>query len=128
MSDERPWYEQLLDLQLLANPAIFERLREHGLTDETQLRLGFVYLAPGEEEAQRLAAFLEQETDYNIEARRRRKGWLEEPEWLVGGATQPAPLTLETIDAWTEWMIAAGAAHGPCAFDGWTPEVVGAED
>ena len=41
------------------------------------------------------------------------------------GATQPTTVTLETLDAWVEWMIAAGAAEGPCAFDGWTAEVLG---
>ena len=125
--DEREWYEQLHDLQLLSNATLWRQLRDLGVDDETQLRLGFIYLSPGEVQAQALEAFLKRETDYDVETRRRRKGWLEEPEWLVGGATQPAALTLETIDAWTEWMIAAGAAEGPCAFDGWTAEVVGEE-
>ena len=126
--DEREWYEQLLDLQLLVNATLWKQLRDLGVDEQTQLRLGFVYLAPGEEEAERLAAFLREQTDYEVLTRRRRKGFFEDPEWLVAGATQPAPLALETIDAWTEWMIAAGAAEGPCAFDGWTPEVVGVEE
>jgi hypothetical protein len=125
MSEQREWYEQLLELQLRANPAILERLRELGVTDETQMRLGFIYLAPGEEEAQRLEEFLREQTDYELQTRRRRKGFLEHPEWLVVGATQPTAITLETVDAWVEWMVAAGAAEGPCAFDGWTAEVVG---
>jgi len=125
--DEREWYEQLHDLQLLANATLWKQLRDLGVDDETQLCLGFIYLSPGEQEAQALEAFLKRETDYDVDTRRRRKSWLEEPEWLVGGATQPAALTLETIDAWTQWMIAAGAAEGPCAFDGWTAEVVGEE-
>jgi len=127
--DEREWYEQLHDLQLLSNATLWRQLRDLGVDDETQLRLGFIYLSPGEVQAQALEAFLKRETDYDVETRRRRKGWLEEPEWLVGGATQPAAaLTLETIDAWTQWMIAAGAAEGPCAFDGWTAEVVGEQE
>ena len=126
--DEREWYEQLHDLQLLSNATLWRQLRDLGVDDETQLRLGFIYLSPGEVQAQALEAFLKRETDYDVETRRRRKGWLEEPEWLVGGATQPAALTLETIDAWTQWMIAAGAAEGPCAFDGWAAQLVGDED
>ncbi|MDX6681084.1 MAG: hypothetical protein QOG94_1123 [Solirubrobacteraceae bacterium] len=125
MSEQREWYEQLLELQLRANPAILEQLRELGVTDETQMRLGFIYLAPGEEEAQRLEEFLREQTDYELQTRRRRKGFFEHPEWLVIGATQPTAITLETVDAWVEWMVAAGAAEGPCAFDGWTAEVVG---
>jgi hypothetical protein len=125
MSEQREWYEQLLELQLRANPAILEQLRELGVTGETQMRLGFIYLAPGEEEAQRLEEFLREQTDYELQTRRRRKGFFEHPEWLVVGATQPTAITLETVDAWVEWMVAAGAAEGPCAFDGWTAEVVG---
>jgi hypothetical protein len=128
MSEEREWYEQLLDLQLLTNTTIWKQLRELGVDEDTPLRLGFIYLAPGEDEARRLERFLREQTDYEVQTRRRRKGFFEDPEWLVGGTTQPTALTLETIDAWVEWMIAAGAAEGPCAFDGWTPEVVDPQD
>ena len=48
MSDEREWYEQLLELQLRANPAIWRKLeQEYGVTEQTELRLAFIYLAPG---------------------------------------------------------------------------------
>jgi hypothetical protein len=125
VSDEAEWYAQLLDLQLRANPVIWGRLRELGVNEETELRLAFIYLAPGKDEAERLAAFLRAETDYDLQTRQRRMGWFEHPEWLVLGATQPTAVSLETIDAWVEWMVAAGAAEGPCAFDGWTVEGAG---
>jgi Regulator of ribonuclease activity B len=125
MTEQREWYEQLLELQLRANPAILEQLHELGVTDETHMRLGFIYLAPGEQEAQRLEDFLREQTDYELQTRSRRKGFFEHPEWLVVGATQPTAVTLDTVDAWVEWMVAAGAAEGPCAFDGWTAEIVG---
>ena len=75
--EEREWFEQLLDLQLLANATLWKQLRDLGVDEDTQLRLGFIYLAPGEDEAKRLAAFLKRKTDYDVETRRRRKGWLE---------------------------------------------------
>jgi len=125
VSDEREWFEQLLDLQLQANPLIWKRLRDLGVTEQTELRLAFIYLAPGVAEADQLAAFLGEETDYDVQTRERRNGWFA-TEWLVLGATQPTAVSLATIDAWVEWMVAAGAAHGPCAFDGWTVE--GADD
>lgn len=127
MTDEREWYEQILDLQLRQNPEIWARFQEQGL-DEVELRLGFVYLAPGEQEAQQLAGFLRGETDYEVEVRRQRMPKLDEPEWLVIGATRPTAVTLELLNEWVEWMIAAGAVKGPCAFDGWVaqaPEVDG---
>ncbi|MDP2710097.1 MAG: hypothetical protein Q8O56_02670 [Solirubrobacteraceae bacterium] len=37
------WYEQLLELQLHRNREIWSDLEEHGIDDETELRLGFLY-------------------------------------------------------------------------------------
>jgi hypothetical protein len=118
--DEREWYERLLELQLLANPGIWNQLVKLGITDETELVLGFVFLAPDEAAAQQLVAFLTEETDYDVEARSQGKG--RKAEWVVAGVTKPAAVSLEMINAWVEWMIAAGVAHGPCAFDGWTAQ------
>jgi len=121
--DTREWYEKLLALQLRANPAIWKMLEQHGVGEHTPLRLAFIYLAPSESEAHRLTAFLQAETDYDVQARERPTGFFEKTEWLVLGATQPTAVDLETINAWVEWMVAAGAAEGPCAFDGWTAEL-----
>jgi hypothetical protein len=121
--DKREWYEKLLALQLRANPAIWKMLEQHGVSEDTPLRLAFIYLAPSASEAQRLTAFLQAETDYEVQARERPTGLFEKTEWLVLGATQPTAVDLETINAWVEWMVAAGAAEGPCAFDGWTAEL-----
>jgi hypothetical protein len=107
---------------LLVRAANAQRLQNAGMwgeqavADGTELRLTFVYLAAGERPAEGLAAFLEAETDYEIYVR--RQGRVGDREWYVAGATQPAPMSLDTLNAWTEWMIAAGAAHGPAAFQG----------
>lgn len=122
------WYEQLLKLQLGKNRDIWAGLREHGVDDDSELRLGFVYIAPGEPEARSLEAFLRSETDYDLEARARPGEDLDadgDEDWVVIGTTQPTPLSLELLDDWAEWMIAAGAGEGPCAFDGWAAQLVG---
>ncbi|MEA2219945.1 MAG: hypothetical protein QOJ35_2571 [Solirubrobacteraceae bacterium] len=124
-ADEPAWYEQLLALALERNPGIWDDLRRRGMTDESELRLVFLYLAPGEAEADELAAFLRAETDYEVKAHSQRARRRAAREWFVAGVTQPATLTLETVDAWVDWMIAAGAAHGPCAFDGWAGQLAG---
>lgn len=121
--DEDPDPEAVLvravNVQLLHNIRLWGELQEAGAGDETSLQMTFAYLAAGEAEAQRLAAFLGAETDYELFVRSR--GRIGKREWFVAGATRPATVTLDTINAWTEWMIAAGAEHGPCAFDGWAP-------
>jgi hypothetical protein len=117
------WYEQLLELQLERNRDTWAELREHDVEDDMLLRLGFLYLAPGKDEAKSVVAFLRAETDYDVRARTRP----EDGAWVVVGTTQPTPVSLERLDAWVEWMIAAGAAEGPCAFDAWAAQLVGAE-
>lgn len=122
------WYDQLLEHQLQTNRDVWAGLREHGLRDGTLLRLGFVYVAPGVAEADQLVAFLREETDYEVSVRERPDDDAEaDPDWVVIGTTQPTPVTLELLDDWCEWMIAAGAAEGPCAFDGWAAQVVEGE-
>jgi hypothetical protein len=126
MSDEPEWYERILGLQLRQNEETWARFQEHGL-DEVELRLGFIYLSPGEDEAQQLAGFLLEQTDYEVEVRRQRKGRRSKPEWFVVGATQPTLVSLELLNDWVEWMVAAGAAEGPCAFDGWAAQALQAD-
>jgi regulator of ribonuclease activity B len=120
------WYEQLLELQLYRNRDLWADLQEHGVDADRELRLGFLYVAPGEPEAQALVAFLGEETDYDLQARARPgDGDGADAAWVVIGTTQPTTVTLELLDDWAEWMIAAGAAAGPCAFDGWAAQLVG---
>jgi hypothetical protein len=123
VSDEPEWYEQILDLQLSRNPEVWAQFRDQGI-DRDELRLGFIYLAPSEEAAHGLAKFLWTETDYDVEVHHQPVGEETEPTWIVVGATQPTLLTLETLDDWVQWMVAAGAAEGPCAFDGWAAQIV----
>jgi hypothetical protein len=117
VGDQPQWYEQILDLQLRNNADIWAQLQEHGVDEDTKLLLGFSYLSPGRDEAERLVSFLVDETDYEVESR------TENDKWFVFGVTQPTAVSSELLDRWVEWMVAAGAAEGPCAFDGW--EVVG---
>jgi hypothetical protein len=123
------WYDDLLDHHLERNREIWAGLTEHGIGADSVLRLGFVFIAPGVAEADQLVAFLSEETDYDAKSRERPGDEAgEEPEWVVIGTTQPTPVSLELLDDWCEWMIAAGAAEGPCAFDGWAAQLVDGED
>lgn len=119
MTDEPEWFERILELQLQMNREKLTELRGQGIEEDTTVRLEFFYLAPGESEAWALVAFLGEETDYDVRAFERREGMDENTPWLVVGMTQPTPLSLDLLDDWAEWMVAAGAVKGPCAFDGW---------
>ena len=90
------WYEQLLDRQLRENRDIWAQLEEHGIDDDSVLRLGFLYAAPGEPEARRLAEFLRAETDYEVDARARRAGLRPKAAWFVIGTTQPTAVSSST--------------------------------
>jgi hypothetical protein len=118
--DDEARLVQAVNRQLLKNLVTWGELQEQGAGEQPELRLTFAYVAPGEAQAERLAAFLGAETDYELHVRRR--GRVGGRRWFVAGATQPAPVKLEMLNAWTEWMIAAGAEHGACRFDGWAPQ------
>jgi hypothetical protein len=127
MTEDLHWFEQLLELQLKANPLIWDNLRSRGMTPDSELRLAFLYVAPGQSEAEQLEAFLRDETDYVVKAHSQRESRFAQRDWFVAGTTQPAVITLATVNEWVEWMIAAGASNGPCAFDGWAGQLAGEE-
>jgi hypothetical protein len=122
VTDEPVWFERILDLQLEKNPETLAGLRSQGVDEGAPVRLEFSYLAPGEAEARELVTFLRGETDYEVEAFERRADMPDTAPWFVVGLTQPTALTLDLANAWSEWMVAAGAEKGPCAFDGWAPQ------
>jgi regulator of ribonuclease activity B len=116
-SDDK--YESTLAKQLAMNERTWVALQNHGITQTTLLRLDFLYYCPSESSAQQLAAFLEDETDYEVEMRADRdtKG-----KWVVEGQTQETSVSREILDQWVEWMVAAGFDH-ECVFDGWGASV-----
>jgi hypothetical protein len=56
----------VLAKQLVMTRQSWEALQEHGVTEDTDLRLDFLYYAPNEQAARALAAFLDGETDYDV--------------------------------------------------------------
>jgi hypothetical protein len=55
-----------LAAQIAMNRQSWQALQSHGVTDGSELRLDFFYMAPGEGQANALAAFLQDETDYDV--------------------------------------------------------------
>jgi len=124
VTGEPEWYERILELQRHQNAERWEAFEEAGLAGQA-MRLGFIYLAPSEPAGAELVRFLREATDYDVELHEQRLSEAGAPRWLVVGATQPGFVTFELLDGWVEWMIAAGAAEGPCAFDGWDAQAAG---
>ena len=119
MSDTPGWAQDVLRRQVAMNSQTWAALQEHGVTESSELRLDFFYVAPGESEGEALAQFLRAETDYDVEVRSAKKGMLSKKQWSVTGSTQPTKVSLEILNQWVGWMVAAGAENGGCEFDGW---------
>jgi hypothetical protein len=110
---------QVLAQQLAMNKQSWAALQEYGVTDESELRLDFFYVAPSQAEAEGLRTFIEAETDYDVRVGSQGGGFMKKKTWLVTGTTQPTKVTQEILDEWVAWMVAAGFEHGGCEFDGW---------
>ena len=58
----------LLARQLAMTEQTWAMLQEHGLSEESEVRLNFFYNAPNLSAANELATFLQEETDYDVSA------------------------------------------------------------
>jgi Regulator of ribonuclease activity B len=104
--------EEVVELQHRMNRLTFRRLLELGLSSSDELRLDFTFVADDEEAARQLLAYLNTETNYDVEVA------LGAGVWSLTGTTQATLVTLEILDQWVEWMAAVGIEH-QCEFDGW---------
>jgi len=88
-------YRSILAKQLAMNEQTWAALQNHGVTEQTMLRLEFLYWCSSESQARRLMAFLRKETDYNVamEADDETAG-----QWIVTGQTQEAAVSKEILD------------------------------
>jgi Regulator of ribonuclease activity B len=109
---------ELLGRQLAMNGQTWETLQRHGVTEETELRLDFFYVAPAEKQAEGLAEFLTRETDYEVRVQSQPAGLLKGRTWAVVGRTQETKISRDVLDHWARWMVGAGLAS-ECEFDGW---------
>ena len=122
MSSGDETQREALAMQLAMNERSWEALQENGVTEGSELRLDFFYVAPGEQQANALAAFIEGETDYEVRVDSTREGPLRKKSWSVSGSTQNTQVSQEILDRWVSWMVAAGFEHD-CDFDGWGAQV-----
>jgi hypothetical protein len=122
VSDLPDWYARTLAHQKEMNPQTWAALQQRGVGEETLLRLEFFYDAPGRGAARALVRHLRGSTDYDVAAHAERFGRVSK-RWMVVGRTPPSAVSAAILDDWVERMVAAGARHGPCRFDGWGASV-----
>jgi hypothetical protein len=104
--------------QLAMNVETWGALRRHGVTEQTGLRIDFMYEAPSRSAADKLVKLLREETDYDV-AEPRAAGSLLARKFLVSGTTQTTQVSLDILNQWVDWMVAAGQQSEGCIFDGW---------
>jgi Regulator of ribonuclease activity B len=107
-----------LSHQLEMNRVTWAELQKNGVTEETELRLDFLFVAPGQHQAEALAQTIRSRTEYDVEASSSKQGLLGHERWTVTGRTQPTAVSLEMLDEWVTRMVEWGSAH-TCDFDGW---------
>jgi regulator of RNase E activity RraB len=112
-------YARNLRAQLAMNAETWQTLLRNGLKPDTELQLDFLFRSPDEKRAEGLKELLE-EYDYEVEVSEGETS--SEGEWLVSGKTIPTALSLEKLDQWVEWMVAAGKEYDS-EFDGWGTSV-----
>jgi hypothetical protein len=116
LEDLNARYRTILAKQLALNEVAWRTLQSHGVTEETQLRLDFLYVAPDRRSAQSLQAVLTDQTDYDVQVE--SSGSLLTKRWSVVGTTRPTTVSAAILDQWVDWMVTAGL-HQNCEFDGW---------
>jgi hypothetical protein len=109
-------YEQILATQLAMNLQTWAVLQQHGVTEQSQLRLDFSYNAPSKDAAESLVLLLKDQTDYDVRAE--SSGSFLRRTWRVEGTTQKTAISPEILDQWVTWMVTAGKER-VCDFDGW---------
>jgi Regulator of ribonuclease activity B len=118
MSPTPDWAETVLARQLAMNAQTWHLLQEQGVDAASKLALEFFYSPSGQDEAERLAAFLRADTDYDVDVVSQTRGMFGKG-FSVMGKTQPTAVSVEILNDWVTWMVTAGVEKGPCEFDGW---------
>ena len=88
--------------QLEMNRVTWAALQEQGVTEDTELRLDFFFVAPGQHQAEALAQTLRARTEYDVEAGSFKQGLLGRETRAVKGTTQPAPVVVTAEPVATE--------------------------
>lgn len=115
MDNSEKEYQELQTKQAEMTVQTWQQLQSHGITEETELILDFMYYSPQKEDAEKLKQFLE---NYEISIQKEENGEL----WVVEGKTSPTAVSEAILLQWVDYMVAAGWDYN-CYFDGWGTEI-----
>ena len=110
-------FEINLEHQKDMNRTTWQKLIESGFSLSEEVSLDFTFITRKSGNAEKLKKLLEVETNYHVEIVKT------DSEWEVVGHTKNQHISLEILDQWVEWMVAAGEENGGCEFDGWGAQV-----
>src|SRR6185503_14437314 len=96
-------YRRILGKQLVMNEQTWRTLQGRGVTEATELRLDFSFVAPDRATAESLKAVLAEQTDYDITVQ--SAGGMLRTRWTVVGSTQPTAVSAEILEQWVDWMV-----------------------
>lgn len=108
---EEVWDEELAE-RLHMNGEALALLIEKGVMPGEKSCLEFTFVAAERADAQKLLAFLQQETDYTA------KIVNNDDEFEISGQTSEIELSLEPLNEWVTWLVKEGRRFD-CTFDGW---------
>ena len=107
-------FRNLLARKLVLTEDMWPILVREGLTEQTRVRLDFMYYATAKADADALASFLRAETDYEVSVTAGESGG-----FVIEGKTRETTISPSILAEWVKWMTAAGYRYGHCEFDSW---------
>jgi hypothetical protein len=107
-------HEKNLKKQVYMSPMTLEKLREYGVTNETELKLEYFFYTDTEAKANELAKVLLKK-GYSSEARLSAS---DSSIYIITGWTTKLKMSEDSVVNWTRDMCLLGYSKD-CDFDGW---------
>src|SRR5687767_5401479 len=105
--------EDLVPGQIASNYPLLEALRQHGVTDNDQLKLEFAFFTNDIDKGESLKKALSVRADYSVDDLIRVKKL-----WRLTGWSNKIKMDIDSINHWTFDMCKFGFDND-CKFDGW---------
>ena len=99
--------------QIASNYPLIELLRQHGVTENDELKLEFAFFTNDKTKAESLKAALGSRSNYEVAEVDKTKKL-----WRLTGWSSKIKMDIDSVNHWTFDMCKIGFDHD-CKFDGW---------